>query len=263
MLVTENKRLRKERESKNAGEFACSMCQSRVGCAVSSLGSTVSPTHPLQQGGTTQLAPSLTLTPGATILLKILTIYLLLKNCLVTSKETITSNDLKNLQRACYGRLQQKWKQILIEQMNKWVFRLLPIYSEIIITKYFDFITLYYRNEWIVWKIKRTLILYRVIYLKSSKFGCSSEKQIDIKFWEHRGRGNPKYKILVSSIYYKLYIEFNQFLYSKFFLLITLMRKLNTGNWNFIFDVLPLLNISCRSESWWFSETISVIVKYY
>ena len=119
ILVTENKRLRKERESKNVGEFACSMCQSRVGCAVSSLGSTVSPTHPLQQGGTTQLAPSLTLTPGAAILLKILTIYLLLKNCLVTSKETITSNDLKNLQKACCGRLQQKWKQILIEQMNK------------------------------------------------------------------------------------------------------------------------------------------------
>ncbi|KAF3425134.1 hypothetical protein E2986_05946 [Frieseomelitta varia] len=127
ILVTENKRLRKERESKNVGEFACSMCQSRVGCAVSSLGSTVSPTHPLQQGGTTQLAPSLTLTPGATILLKILTIYLLLKNCLVTSKVTITSNDLKNLQRACYGRLQQKWKQILIEQMNKCQPRKIPL----------------------------------------------------------------------------------------------------------------------------------------
>ncbi|XP_033191509.2 LOW QUALITY PROTEIN: X box binding protein 1 [Bombus vancouverensis nearcticus] len=74
ILVTETKRLRKERETKNAGEFVCSMCQNRVGCAVSSLGSTVSPTHPLQQGGTTQLAPSLTLTPGATILLKILTL---------------------------------------------------------------------------------------------------------------------------------------------------------------------------------------------
>lgn len=122
ILVTETKRLRKERETKNAGEFVCSMCQSRVSCAVSSLGSTVSPTHPLQQGGTTQLASSLTLTPGATILLKILTIYLLLKNYLATSKETITSNDLKNLQKAFYGRLQQKWKQILIGRMNKWVF---------------------------------------------------------------------------------------------------------------------------------------------
>ncbi|XP_012163975.2 X-box-binding protein 1 isoform X2 [Bombus terrestris] len=127
ILVTETKRLRKERETKNAGEFVCSMCQSRVSCAVSSLGSTVSPTHPLQQGGTTQLASSLTLTPGATILLKILTIYLLLKNYLATSKETITSNDLKNLQKAFYGRLQQKWKQILIGQMNKCQSRKIPL----------------------------------------------------------------------------------------------------------------------------------------
>ncbi|XP_076234782.1 X box binding protein 1 [Calliopsis andreniformis] len=126
LLVTETKRLRKEKDSKNE-ELVCSMCQSRVGCAVSSLGSTVSPTHPLQQGGTTQLAPSLTLTPGAAILLKILTIYLLLKNCLVTSKETITSNDLKNLQRAFCERLPQKWKQILIEQMNKCQSRKIPL----------------------------------------------------------------------------------------------------------------------------------------
>ncbi|CAL7951151.1 unnamed protein product [Xylocopa violacea] len=126
VLVTETKRLRKEREAKNTEEFVCSMCQSRVSCAVSSLGSTVSPTHPLQQGGTTQLAPSLTLTPGAAILLKILTIYLLLKNYLVTSKETITSNDLKNLQKAFCERLPPKWKQILIEQMNKCQQRKIP-----------------------------------------------------------------------------------------------------------------------------------------
>ncbi|OAD54408.1 X-box-binding protein 1 [Eufriesea mexicana] len=127
MLVAETKRLRKERETKNTEEFVCSMCQSRVGCAVSSLGSTVSPTHPLQQGGTTQLAPSLTLTPGATILLKILTIYLLLKNYLPTSKETVTSNDLKNLQKVCYEKLQQKWKQILTKQMNKGQPRKIPL----------------------------------------------------------------------------------------------------------------------------------------
>ncbi|CAK9813270.1 X-box-binding protein 1 [Anthophora quadrimaculata] len=127
ILVTETKRLRKDREARNSGEFVCSMCQSRVGCAVSSLGSTVSPTHPLQQGGTTQLASSLTLTPGAAILLKILTIYLLLKNCLVTSKEMITSSDLKNLQRVFCERLPQKWKQILIEQMNKYQPRKIPL----------------------------------------------------------------------------------------------------------------------------------------
>lgn len=119
LLVTETKRLRKERETRNSGELICSMCQSRVSCAVSSLGSTVSPIHPLQQGGTTQLAPSLMLTPGAAILLKILTIYLLLKNCLATSKGTITSSDSKNLQKAFCERLPQKWKQILREQMNK------------------------------------------------------------------------------------------------------------------------------------------------
>ncbi|XP_076656755.1 LOW QUALITY PROTEIN: X box binding protein 1 [Halictus rubicundus] len=71
LLVTETKRLRKEKDAKNTGELLCSLCQGRVGCAVSSLGSTVSPNHPLQQGGATQLASSLTLTPGAAILLKI------------------------------------------------------------------------------------------------------------------------------------------------------------------------------------------------
>ncbi|XP_053984833.1 X-box-binding protein 1 [Hylaeus volcanicus] len=126
-LVTETKRLRKERDVKNAEESICSMCQGRVGCAVSSLGSTVSPTYPLQQGGTTQLASSLMLTPGAAILLKILTIYLLLKNCLVTSKETITSSDSKNLQKVFCERLPQKWKQILIEQMNKYQSRKIPL----------------------------------------------------------------------------------------------------------------------------------------
>lgn len=126
-LVTEAKRFRKEREAKNAGEFVCSMCQGRVSCAVSSLGSTVSPTHPLQQGGAAQPAPSLTLTPGATVLLKILTIYLLLKNCLATSKGTITSSDLKSLQRAYCEKLPLKWKRILIDQMNKYQARKIPL----------------------------------------------------------------------------------------------------------------------------------------
>ncbi|XP_043255637.1 LOW QUALITY PROTEIN: transcriptional activator hacA [Colletes gigas] len=67
LLVTETKRLRKDKDTKSAEVSICSMCQSRVGCAVSPLGSTVSPAYPLQQGGTTQLAPSLTLTPGAAI----------------------------------------------------------------------------------------------------------------------------------------------------------------------------------------------------
>lgn len=119
LLVTETKRLRKEKDLKSREELFCSLCQGRVGCGVSSLGSTVSPNYPLQQGGATQLAPSLTLTPGAAILLKIVTIYLLLKNCLVTSKEMTTSSDLKNLQKVFCERLPLKWKQILVKQMNK------------------------------------------------------------------------------------------------------------------------------------------------
>ncbi|XP_078035806.1 X box binding protein 1 isoform X1 [Augochlora pura] len=132
LLVTETKRLRKEKDAKNSGELICSMCQGRVGCAVSSLGSTVSPNHPLPQGGAIQLAQSLTLTPGAAVLLKILTIYLLLKNCLVTSKGMTTSNDLKNLQKVFCERLPQKWKQILIEQMNKCQSRKIPLRNVII-----------------------------------------------------------------------------------------------------------------------------------
>lgn len=132
LLVTETKHLRKEKDGKNTGELLCSLCQGRVGCAVSSLGSTVSPTHPLQQGGATQLAPSLTLTPGAAILLKILTIYLLLKNCSVTSKGMTTSSDLRSLQKAFCERLPPKWKQILVEQMNKCQSRKIPLRNVII-----------------------------------------------------------------------------------------------------------------------------------
>lgn len=127
-LVTEAKRLRKERESRNAGEQQiCSMCQARVGCAVPTLGSTVSPIHPLQQGGTAEPASSLTLTPGAAILLKILTLYLLSRNCLVTSKGMIISNDSKNSQRAFCEKLPLKWKQILVDQMNKSQSRKIPL----------------------------------------------------------------------------------------------------------------------------------------
>ncbi|XP_046816729.1 X-box-binding protein 1 [Vespa velutina] len=118
-LISETKILRRERETSNMSEQLCSSCQARVGCPVPSLGSAVSPQNPLPQGGTVQSAPSLTLTPGAAILLKIMTLYLLSKNYLEISKGMITSIDSKNLQKASFEKLPQKWKQILIDQMNK------------------------------------------------------------------------------------------------------------------------------------------------
>ncbi|XP_043665943.1 X-box-binding protein 1 isoform X2 [Vespula pensylvanica] len=118
-LISETKKLRRERETSNMSEQLCSSCQARVGCPVPSLGSAVSPQNPLPQGGTVQSASSLTLTPGAAILLKIMTLYLLSKNCLEISKGMITSTDSKNLQKAFFEKLPQKWKQILIDQMNK------------------------------------------------------------------------------------------------------------------------------------------------
>ncbi|KAG7204066.1 hypothetical protein KM043_001920 [Ampulex compressa] len=126
-LILEAKRLRRERETRSTGEQICLSCQARVGSAVSSLGSAVSPLYPLQQGGTAQPAPSLTLTPKAAILLKILTLYLLSKNCLVTSKETITFNDSRNLPKAFCERLPRKWKQILIDQMNRYRAKKIPL----------------------------------------------------------------------------------------------------------------------------------------
>lgn len=126
-LLSETKRLRREREVGNMSEQLCSSCQARVGCPVPSLGSAVSPHNPLPQGGTVQSASSLTLTPGAAILLKILTLYLLSKNCLEISKGMTTLNDSKSLQKAFCEKLPQKWKQILIDQMNKCQSRKIPL----------------------------------------------------------------------------------------------------------------------------------------
>ncbi|KAI4490134.1 hypothetical protein M0804_004316 [Polistes exclamans] len=120
LLVSEAKKLRRERETSNMSEQLCSSCQARVSCPVPSLGSAVSPQNPLPQGGTVQSMSSLTLTPGATILLKIMTLYLLSKNYLEISKGMITSTDSKNLRKAFFEKLPQKWKQILIDQMNKY-----------------------------------------------------------------------------------------------------------------------------------------------
>ncbi|EZA55823.1 hypothetical protein DMN91_012132 [Ooceraea biroi] len=117
-LLTETKRLRKERDTRIGEQQYCSMCQARVSCAVPLLGSAVSPNDPLPQGGTAQPASCLTLTPGATVLLKILTLYLLWRNCLATSRATTTSSDSKNWPKAFCEKLPPRFKQILIDQMN-------------------------------------------------------------------------------------------------------------------------------------------------
>ncbi|XP_015177463.1 PREDICTED: X-box-binding protein 1-like [Polistes dominula] len=127
LLVSETKKLRIERETSNMSEQLCSSCQARVGCPVPSLGSAVSPQNPLPQGGTVQSMSSLTLTPGATILLKIMTLYLLSRNYLEISKGMITSTDSMNLRKAFFEKLPQKWKQILIDQMNKFRPKEIPL----------------------------------------------------------------------------------------------------------------------------------------
>ncbi|KYN27214.1 X-box-binding protein 1 [Trachymyrmex cornetzi] len=85
-LLNENKRLRNERDAvrntlTDQQQPICSACRTRVDGAVPSLGSAVSPNDPLPQGGTAQSALRPTRTPGATALLKFLTLYFLLKNC--------------------------------------------------------------------------------------------------------------------------------------------------------------------------------------
>jgi hypothetical protein len=121
LLASETKRLKRDKESDSKGsvEQMCSMCQACVGCTVPALGSAVSPLNPLQQGGTVQTAPSLMLKPNATIILKILTLYLLSKIYLANSKQTTTSSDWKNSQKAFCERLPLEWKQVLLNQMSR------------------------------------------------------------------------------------------------------------------------------------------------
>ncbi|XP_011495688.1 PREDICTED: X-box-binding protein 1 [Ceratosolen solmsi marchali] len=121
LLVSESRRLKRgdgESESKASTGQVCSRCQACVGCTVPALGSAVSPLNPLQQGGTVQTARSLTLKPDASVLLKILTLYLLSKIYLASSKRTITSSDSKSSQKAFCERLPPKWKRVLLDQMS-------------------------------------------------------------------------------------------------------------------------------------------------
>lgn len=124
-LLTEAKRLRRERDELKSNSTAtderyCSTCRVRVGCAAPTLGSAVSPINPLPQGGAAQPAPYPTsLSRNASIILKIMTLYLLSRNCSANSRATTTSNDSRNLQRAFCEKLPQKWKQVLVEQMNR------------------------------------------------------------------------------------------------------------------------------------------------
>ena len=124
-LLDETERLRTELETEVKKVRLCSMCQGRVDCTVSSSGSAVSPLNPLPQGGTVQSAQPLTLTSSAVVLLKILTLYLLSRNFSAKFKETNTSTDSKNWPKVFYEKLPQKWKQILLEQMSRFLFRIL------------------------------------------------------------------------------------------------------------------------------------------
>ncbi|OXU23727.1 hypothetical protein TSAR_006512 [Trichomalopsis sarcophagae] len=128
-LVTETRRLKqdnkelmelKERKEEPTAT-TCATCQARVGCTVPALGSAVSPLNPLQQGGTVQTARALTLSSSASILLKILTLYLLSKTCLANSKPTTTtSSDSRSSPKAFCERLPLRWKQVLLSQMSRW-----------------------------------------------------------------------------------------------------------------------------------------------
>lgn len=121
-LLAENQRLKEGDKSVNKtdSDRYCSMCMGRVGCVAPALGSAVSPINPLPQGGATQLAPSLTPSASAEILLKILTLYLLWRNSLPTSKVMAMSNDSKNLQKVFCEKLPLAWKLMLRDQMNRW-----------------------------------------------------------------------------------------------------------------------------------------------
>lgn len=130
-LLNENKRLRNERDAvrntlTDQQQPICSACRTRVDGAVSSLGSAVSPNDPLPQGGTAQSALRPIRTPGATALLKFLTLYFLLKNCSAYSKAP-TPNDSKSWRKASYEKSVQRLKQILIDQMNKCPSTKLPL----------------------------------------------------------------------------------------------------------------------------------------
>ncbi|XP_011874726.1 PREDICTED: X-box-binding protein 1 [Vollenhovia emeryi] len=130
-LLNENKRLRNERDAvrntlTDQQQPICSACRTRVDGAVPSLGSAVSLNDPLPQGGTAQSASRSTRTPRATVLLKFLTLYFLLKNCSALSKAS-TPRDSKSWQRASYATSAQKLRQILIDLMNKCPPKKLPL----------------------------------------------------------------------------------------------------------------------------------------
>ncbi|XP_063973650.1 X-box-binding protein 1 [Diachasmimorpha longicaudata] len=130
-LMAETERLKSESKSattnsQSASQSAgyCESCQNRVACVKPTLGSAASPS-PLPQGGKTQSAPALT--QNATVILKILTLYLLSMNSLEIFKGTTTSSDSRSSLKAFCGRLPLKWKQILIEQMTKTAGRRIPL----------------------------------------------------------------------------------------------------------------------------------------
>jgi len=132
-LLNENKRLRNERDAvrntlTDQQQPICSVCRTHVDSAVPSLGSAVSPNNPLLQGGTVQSASCPTRTLRATVLLKFLTLYFLLKSCSAFSKAP-TPSDSKSWRRVSCEKSAQKLRQILLDQMNKWVSGVVVNYS--------------------------------------------------------------------------------------------------------------------------------------
>ncbi|XP_012275124.1 uncharacterized protein LOC105696891 [Orussus abietinus] len=115
-LIENVKRLKREKEEGKANDQFCLACQGHVGCTAFPTGSAASPKYPQPQGGAIQPASSLAWAQRLVELLKIMTFYLLLKNCSETLTMTTTSNVLKSLQRVFYEKLQQKWE--LIHQTN-------------------------------------------------------------------------------------------------------------------------------------------------
>lgn len=114
----------KDLEKTNAADAdqLCSMCQNRVNSVVPTLRSAVS-LNPLQQGGTTgQLALFPTQESqeclNASLTLKILTLFLLLKNSSTSFQGTTTPSNYTNSPKVFCEKLPLKWKQALAQELK-------------------------------------------------------------------------------------------------------------------------------------------------
>lgn len=125
-LMAETLKLRKECEiNKNKiDNNYCKKCHDNVNCNATSLGSAVSPINPLPQGGAIQMASLMT--PNAKLIIKIMILYFLSTKSLNIYKEQISMNSM-NLQKIFCEKLQPKFKQILINLMNRPQLQKIPL----------------------------------------------------------------------------------------------------------------------------------------